>query len=156
VRNVGLVPVSGEINANRRTVITAAPVLIALPCLFAACSSPEQAAPASSPAPDGSSPTAAGGTQVEQAKVPVGSAIVVPGEKPYVVAQPTQGKFVAFSASCTHRGTTVSAEPGTTTLVCPAHGSQFDGATGQVLKGPAKQPLPSVPVTSGDGVLTLG
>ncbi|CAN5777687.1 hypothetical protein BH09ACT7_BH09ACT7_42100 [soil metagenome] len=88
--------------------------------------------------------------------MPVGSAIVIAGPKPYVVTQPTPGQFVAFSASCTHRGTTVSAEPGSTTLLCPSHGSEFDAATGQVIKGPAKQPLPSVPVVVGDGVLTVG
>jgi Rieske Fe-S protein len=156
MRTVEFVSASGGLNANRRTVLTALPGVIALPCLFAACSSAEQSAPPSSPAPAGGSAPAGGGTQVEEAKVPVGSAIVVPGAKPYVVAQTTQGKFVAFSASCTHRGTTVTAESGSTTLVCPAHGSEFDGATGQVLKGPAKQPLPSVPVATGDGVLTLG
>jgi cytochrome b6-f complex iron-sulfur subunit len=156
MRSLRGVSATGGLNANRRTVLTALPGVIALPCLFAACSSAEPAPSAQSSAPAEGSPPAAAGTQVEQAKVPVGSAIVVPGPKPYVVAQPTQGKFVAFSASCTHRGTTVTAESGSTTLVCPAHGSEFDGATGQVLKGPAKQPLPSVPVASGDGVLTLG
>jgi cytochrome b6-f complex iron-sulfur subunit len=140
------------VNASRRTVITALPCAIALPCLFAACSSSD--APAPAPA-DSSAPKAAG-IQVEQTQVPVGSAIIVPGAKPYVVAQPTQGQFVAFSASCTHRGVTVNAEPGSTTLICPAHGSQFNGATGQVLHGPAKEPLPSVPVASADGVLTVG
>jgi Rieske Fe-S protein len=80
----------------------------------------------------------------------------VPGAKPVVVAQPTAGQFVAFSASCTHRGTTVAAQPGSTTLRCPAHGSEFDAATGKVLKGPAAAPLPSVPVTDANGVLTLG
>jgi cytochrome b6-f complex iron-sulfur subunit len=143
------------VSASRRTVITALPCAIALPCLFAACSSHDS--PASAPAPaDSSTPQAAGGTKVQATQVPVGSAIIVPGAKPYVVAQPTQGQFVAFSASCTHRGVTVNAEPGSTTLICPAHGSQFNGATGQVLHGPAKEPLPSVPVTSADGVLTLG
>jgi cytochrome b6-f complex iron-sulfur subunit len=154
MRTVEDVSAAEGVNASRRTVITVLPGVIALPCLFAACSSPDSPAPAQAPA-ESSSPKAAG-TQVEQTQVPVGSAIIVPGAKPYVVAQPTQGQFVAFSASCTHRGVTVNAEPGSTTLICPAHGSQFNGATGQVLKGPAKEPLPSVPVASADGVLTLG
>jgi cytochrome b6-f complex iron-sulfur subunit len=92
---------------------------------------------------------------VQQSQVPVGAAIVVAGPPPYVVAQPTQGQFVAFSAACTHRGTTVTAGNGTT-LVCPAHGSQFNAATGAVLKGPANQPLASVPVTAANGMLTIG
>jgi Rieske Fe-S protein len=42
------------------------------------------------------------------------------------------------------------------TLDCPVHGSRFDAATGAVLKGPASQPLASVPVTAASGVLTIG
>ncbi|CAN5509423.1 Rieske (2Fe-2S) protein [soil metagenome] len=153
----------GDITSNRRTVITALPGVVVLPCLIAGCASesPQPASAGGSSPTDGSTPadgssSVAGGDHLDAAQVPVGSAIVVSGAKPVVVAQPTAGKFVAFSASCTHRGTTVSAEPGSTTLVCPAHGSQFDAATGQVLKGPATAPLPSVPVTNADGVLTLG
>jgi cytochrome b6-f complex iron-sulfur subunit len=155
MRTVEQVTAVEGVHTSRRTVIAALPGVIVLPCLFAACSSSDSSAPAQSPANSGS-PQAAGGTKVQESQVPVGSAIIVPGAKPYVVAQPTQGQFVAFSASCTHRGVTVNAEPGSTTLVCPAHGSQFNGATGQVLHGPAKEPLPSVPVASADGVLTLG
>jgi cytochrome b6-f complex iron-sulfur subunit len=92
---------------------------------------------------------------VQQSRVPVGAAIVVAGPPPYVVAQPTEGQFVAFSAACTHRGTTVTAGNGTT-LVCPAHGSQFNAATGAVLKGPANQPLASAQVTAANGMLTIG
>jgi Rieske Fe-S protein len=155
MRTVKRVTTAEGVHTSRRTVIAALPGVIVLPCLFAACSSSDSAAPTQAPT-DNSSPATAAGTKVEQSQVPVGSAIVVPGAKPYVVAQPTQGKFVAFSASCTHRGVTVNAQPGSTTLICPAHGSQFNGATGQVLHGPAKEPLPSVPLTNADGVLTLG
>jgi Rieske Fe-S protein len=42
------------------------------------------------------------------------------------------------------------------TLVCPAHGSQFNAATGAVLKGPAAQPLASVPVSAANGQLAIG
>src|ERR1700750_2766436 len=155
MRTVEHVQAAEGVNASRRTIITALPGWMVLPCLLAACSSSDSsaAAPASAPA-DGSSPKAAG-TQVDQTQGPVGAAIIAPGAKPDVVAQTTHGQFVAFSATCPHRGTTVNAEPGSTTLVCPAHGSQFNGATGQVLKGPAKEPLPSVPVANADGVLTL-
>ena len=142
---------TGDITSNRRTVIRALPGVMVLPCFIAGCASES---PSSAPVEPSSS--AAGGNHLDAAQVPVGSAVVVSGAKPVVVAQPTPGKFVAFSASCTHRGTTVSAEPGSTTLVCPSHGSQFDAATGQVLKGPATAPLASVPVTNADGVLTLG
>jgi Rieske Fe-S protein len=90
--------------------------------------------------------------QVQQSQVPVGTAVVVSG---YVVAQPVPGQFVAYSAACTHRGVTVSAGNGTT-LLCRAHGSEFDGATGAVLQGPASGPLAPVPVNASNGVLTIG
>jgi cytochrome b6-f complex iron-sulfur subunit len=147
----------GDITSSRRTVITALPGVMVLPCFLAGCASE---APSSAPAEPASSASSsspvADGQHLDAAQVPVGSAIVVSGAKPVVVAQPTAGTFVAFSASCTHRGTTVAAEPGSTTLLCPAHGSEFDAATGKVLKGPATAPLASVPVTNADGVLTLG
>jgi cytochrome b6-f complex iron-sulfur subunit len=147
----------GDITSSRRTVITALPGVMVLPCFLAGCASEAPSSAPAEPASSGSSssPTA-DGQHLDAAQVPVGSAIVVSGAKPVVVAQPTAGTFVAFSASCTHRGTTVAAEPGSTTLLCPAHGSEFDAATGKVLKGPATAPLASVPVTNADGVLTLG
>lgn len=147
----------GDITSSRRTVITALPGVMVLPCFLAGCASEAPSSAPAEPAPSGSSNSpAADGQHLDAAQVPVGSAIVVSGAKPVVVAQPTAGQFVAFSASCTHRGTTVAAEPGSTTLLCPAHGSEFDAATGKVLKGPATAPLASVPVTNADGVLTLG
>jgi cytochrome b6-f complex iron-sulfur subunit len=147
----------GDITSSRRTVITALPGVMVLPCFLAGCASEAPSSAPAEPASSGSpSSPASDGQQLDAAQVPVGSAIVVSGAKPVVVAQPAAGKFVAFSASCTHRGTTVAAEPGSTTLLCPAHGSEFDAATGKVLKGPATAPLASVPVTNADGVLTLG
>ena len=56
----------------------------------------------------------------------------------------------AYSAICTHAGCTVQYSPSQRLLVCPCHGAVFDPAQGsQVLRGPARRPLPSVPVTVG-------
>jgi Rieske Fe-S protein len=52
---------------------------------------------------------------------------------------------VAFSATCTHQGTTVGAGEGLT-LTCPNHGSQFDASDGSVVNGPATSALPAVQV----------
>jgi Rieske Fe-S protein len=147
----------GDICPNRRAIIAALPGLVLLPGVIAACSSSTSPPSATQPSgqPAQSSAAAANGVQVQQSQVPVGAAIVVAGPPPYVVAQPTEGQFVAFSAACTHRGTTVTAGNGTT-LVCPAHGSQFNAATGAVLKGPANQPLASAQVTAANGMLTIG
>jgi cytochrome b6-f complex iron-sulfur subunit len=149
----------GEMCANRRAIIAALPGLILLPGVVAACSSSTSSPTAASPtAADAggqvarSQATALSAVQVQQSQVPVGTAVVVSG---YVVAQPAPGQFVAYSAACTHRGVTVSAGNGTT-LHCPAHGSEFDGATGAVLNGPASSPLAPVSVNASSGVLTIG
>jgi Rieske Fe-S protein len=144
-----------EVCVNRRRIMAAVPGLILLPTVISACSSEAQPA---AHIVNGQPvvPGAAGSSvQVPQSQVPVGSAMVTPGSPPYVVAQPSAGQFVAFSAACTHRGVTVHAGDGTT-LVCPAHGSQFNADTGAVLKGPAARPLEAVKVTAADGVLTVG
>ena len=39
-------------------------------------------------------------------------------------------------------------------LYCPCHGARFDASTGAVLRGPARDPLPSITVAVGpDGQL---
>jgi Rieske Fe-S protein len=135
--------------------MAAVPGLVLLPAVISACSSETQ--PAARIVNGQPAVSGAGGssTQIPQSQVPVGAAIVTSGSPPYVVAQPSAGQFVAFSAVCTHRGTTVAAGDGTT-LVCPAHGSEFNADTGAVLKGPAAQPLAKVAITAANGVLTVG
>ena len=73
------------------------------------------------------------------------------GGKAVVVAQPTAGTAVAFSAICTHKGCTVA--PAGAKLNCPCHGSVYDALTGKVLSGPAPRALTSVPVTVKDGAV---
>jgi cytochrome b6-f complex iron-sulfur subunit len=90
------------------------------------------------------------------ADVPVGSAIAAkdPSGKPIIVAQPSAGKAVAFSAICTHMACTVA--PAGKELDCPCHGSRYDATTGAVIQGPAPKPLPSVPVHVADGKVVAG
>ncbi len=96
---------------------------------------------------DGGSPSgdAVAEASVPLADVPVGEAVVVDalGSR-FVVAQPSAGEVVAFSAACTHQGTQVEAAGGLE-LLCPNHGSRFDaGDGGAVLNGPASAPLGQV------------
>ncbi|MDR6907541.1 Rieske Fe-S protein [Agromyces sp. 3263] len=87
------------------------------------------------------------------ADVPVGGSIdaTINGE-PALIAQPTAGQVVAFSAVCTHQGCIVAASGDE--FDCPCHGSKFDAATGDVLNGPALEPLPAIPVAvSGDRIV---
>jgi len=76
------------------------------------------------------------------------------GEPAYVV-QPAIGRFLAFSAICTHTGCTVQFQGGSDQFVCPCHGSAFDGATGAVRNGPAPRPLRRISVEAVGGELRI-
>lgn len=87
------------------------------------------------------------------ADVPIGGSIdaSIKGE-PALIAQPTAGQVVAFSAICTHQKCVVAAAGNE--FHCPCHGSMFDAATGDVIQGPALEPLSSIPVAvSGDRIV---
>jgi Rieske Fe-S protein len=74
------------------------------------------------------------------------------GGDPAVLVRLPSGDFVAYSAVCTHQQCEVAYQPETSELACPCHGSLFDPADdGQVLNGPAEQPLPGIPVQLQDG-----
>jgi Rieske Fe-S protein len=86
------------------------------------------------------------GPLAKVADIPVGGAVAATGSdgKPVIVAQPTDGEVVAFSAICTHQGCTVA--PADKILKCPCHGSTYDLATGTNTGGPAPKPLTEIPV----------
>lgn len=95
------------------------------------------------------------------AKVPVPRASVEVGAahffnfrgRPAVLLQPTPGKFLAFSAVCTHLGCIVKWEQDKGEFLCPCHAGRFS-AEGAVLGGPPPKPLESLPVAlAGDQIL---
>jgi cytochrome b6-f complex iron-sulfur subunit len=103
----------------------------------------------------GNSGSGAGTTIVALSKVPVGGAVSATADgKKIIVAQPTSGQAVAFSAICTHMGCTVA--PSGNKLNCPCHGSVFDALTGKNIGGPAPSPLPAVDVHVADGNVVSG
>ena len=54
------------------------------------------------------------------------------------------GQLHAFDDTCTHRACSLAqGKLEGTTVTCPCHGSQFDVTTGEVLRGPAQQPVRS-------------
>ena len=66
------------------------------------------------------------------------------------------GKLYAFSDLCTHEGCQLSAGKLVgATLMCPCHGSQFDVATGAVVRGPAKQALATYEVREVGGEIAV-
>ena len=115
------------------------------------------------PAPADADEAGAGGsdaappTSVPAADVPVGGAVVVQALGDQVVlAQPVEGEFAAYSATCPHQGGIVAAGEGSV-VVCPLHGSQFDTADGAaVLQGPAEEPLAALPLTVEGDQLVIG
>jgi nitrite reductase/ring-hydroxylating ferredoxin subunit len=58
------------------------------------------------------------------------------------------GAWFAVEDRCSHAGCPFSSEASLegTTIVCNCHGSEFDLATGEVRRGPAEDPIRSVPV----------
>ena len=97
----------------------------------------------------GPAPGTGGRLLVPLDRVPRGGGIVL-GEDKVVLTRPTGDEVHAFSAVCTHQGCTV-ASVAEGTIRCPCHGSRFDAETGQVVNGPATQPLPTVAVTVRSG-----
>ena len=154
---------------TRRTILTlgsAGAVGSALALAGCAADSPaETSSPTANPSPTvteeptAEQPTAApdappvGEDIVALADVPVGGSIdaTIKGA-PALIAQPTAGQVVAFSAICTHQQCVVAAAG--SEFDCPCHGSKFDAATGDVINGPALEPLSAIPVSvSGDRIV---
>lgn len=111
----------------------------------------------------GSSEPTAGDTAGEEtssaplgavSEVPVGSAVIF-ADQQVVVAQPTEGEYVAYSATCTHQGCQVSEVSGKE-IICTCHGSHFSIEDGSVLSGPASEPLAGETVKVESGQLVLG
>jgi nitrite reductase/ring-hydroxylating ferredoxin subunit len=62
-----------------------------------------------------------------------------------VVAQPTAGTYVAFSAGCPHQCCTVAYNKSHNEFLCPCHGSTFN-TSGDVTNGPAPHGLQKLSV----------
>jgi thiosulfate dehydrogenase [quinone] large subunit len=74
--------------------------------------------------------------------------VTVAGERALLVRDDA-GAVRCYSAICTHAGCEVAPEGDV--LACPCHGARFDAATGEVLRGPAREALAQVPVRERDG-----
>jgi nitrite reductase/ring-hydroxylating ferredoxin subunit len=64
------------------------------------------------------------------------------------------GEVYAIGDLCTHAGCSLAkGQLDGTTVTCSCHGSQFDVTTGEVLRGPAAEPVPSYRVKIERGVV---
>jgi nitrite reductase/ring-hydroxylating ferredoxin subunit len=64
--------------------------------------------------------------------------------------------FYAFGDTCTHLGCSLAeGQLEGTTVTCPCHGSEFNVTTGEVVHGPASEPVRSYPVQLAKGELRV-
>ncbi len=87
----------------------------------------------------------------------IGGTVALPGNSldgnGILVIRSSQNSVDAFSRTCTHQGCTVSNfQNGVST--CPCHGSQFNTG-GNVVKGPATQPLKKYNATISGNIITI-
>ena len=101
--------------------------------------SPSPAADATSPRPSASKAKAPSGPSVATSKVPVGGGVILE-DADYVVTQPSNGSYKAFSKICTHQGCPVSAVRDGI-IHCNCHGSEYSIKDGSVTNPPASKPL---------------
>ncbi len=72
-------------------------------------------------------------------EIPLGGGKIFADQK-VVVTQPKKGKYLAFSAVCTHVGCILN-KIADGSIDCPCHGSEFRITDGSVITGPASGPL---------------
>jgi cytochrome b6-f complex iron-sulfur subunit len=133
-------------SSSSSTATSAAATSAAAPPTSDPASSMTTSSPASASGGTSASSSASGKQVAKVSDIPVGGSISATLDgKPIILAQPTAGKIVAFTAICTHQGCTVN--PDGATLECPCHGSTFDAFTGQNTGSPAPSPLAAIPVT---------
>lgn len=119
--------------------------------------------PAGSAGPAPAATGAPGGQvigNVSQLAADSAAGFVIPSTgDPGVIIKLGNGQVVAYDAICTHQGCEVGYDPGSQLLLCPCHGATFDPSRdGEVLAGPARRPLPAVPlvIDQATGQISLG
>jgi Rieske Fe-S protein len=141
-----------DVGATRRTVLKGAIVAgAALPILAACGSDSDDGGPDTGA--DGDDGNTASQLPIPTSDVPEGGGVILANDG-IVVTQPAAGEFKAFSAVCTHQFCVVG-EVSDGVIICPCHRSLYSISTGEVLGGPAPQPLAEMPVTVENGQITV-
>jgi hypothetical protein len=71
----------------------------------------------------------------------------------YSLTRTSRGVVMAFDSKCTHAGVPTSVSG--SQLKCPAHGSMFNPENGEVIRGPAVEPLKSYRTIEADGEIRI-
>jgi nitrite reductase/ring-hydroxylating ferredoxin subunit len=79
---------------------------------------------------------------LEESELEAGAMRAVDVEGVYVlVSRSKDGQVCTIANACTHRGGPLNeGERERNVVTCPWHGSQFDLCSGEVLRGPAREP----------------
>jgi nitrite reductase/ring-hydroxylating ferredoxin subunit/uncharacterized membrane protein len=89
---------------------------------------------------------------VREAELPDGSPVAVEAEGRQILLYRQDGDVYAIDNLCSHAGGLLSRGPvDGLTVTCPLHGSRFGLADGCVIRGPASQPQPVLPVRIRNG-----
>lgn len=75
--------------------------------------------------------------EIEATEVPVGSAVILGS---VIIAQPTEGEFIAYSSACPHQGNFITKVEGDV-VTCTKHNSKFSIMDGSLISGPATSGL---------------
>ncbi len=89
-------------------------------------------------------------SEVAATEVPVGSSVIV-GH--FIIAQPTAGQYVAYSARCPHQNNFITEVEGEN-VRCTAHNSVFSTIDGAAISGMTNQPLRPAQLSRDNGQLT--
>jgi nitrite reductase/ring-hydroxylating ferredoxin subunit len=97
---------------------------------------------------------------VEVAKVddvPPGTATVVDVKGLEIALINSAGEFYAIGNECTHAAGSLGEGDliEENQIECPLHGSVFDITSGEVVVGPADEPVPSYPTKVSNGIISV-
>jgi Rieske Fe-S protein len=88
--------------------------------------------------------------------VPVGGVVAFSypeSHDPCLLVRPDEQTVLAYSQKCTHLGCPVTVDEQKKQFFCPCHLGYFDMATGRVLAGPPRRPLPRIILENRQGTL---
>lgn len=93
----------------------------------------------------------------QEDEVAPGTAVVLTAGGVEIALVNSAGTFYAIDNECTHAAANLGEGEliDERTLECPLHASQFDITTGEVVQGPADEPVKTYPVVVADGVVKV-